>query len=357
MMRLALCDTAVVRDHRPGEVEMVRAVGLAEALGVQSAPLASEVERWTECCSATEYSGQSAPRVRAVYEMAHADYLRRVERAIEYIAAGDIYQVNLAHRIAFENLGDPLTHYVQLRAANPAPYGALLCWPGGGVASVSPELFLNVRGRDVLTRPIKGTATRTGDTALDARSRQQLLDSPKEAAELAMIVDLHRNDLGRVCVPGSVRVRNARRLESHPTVFHTVADITGRLQDGRSAIDVLEACFPAGSISGVPKIRAMQIIDELEPTGRGAYTGTILNLTLDGQLSANVAIRTLQFAGAVGAAYVGGGIVADSDPHDEYAETLAKARGMLAGMGVELTAVRSRTTPDIRVPEQESARA
>jgi para-aminobenzoate synthetase component 1 len=348
MMRLALCDTAIVRHHHSGGIELVRAVGLAEALGVESDPLARELERWAECHLATGGVRAPARRVQAVYEMAHQDYLRRVERAIEYIAAGDIYQVNLAHRIAFQHLGDPLAHYARLRAANPAPYGALLRWPGAGVASISPEMFLSVRGRDVRTRPIKGTATRTGDDILDAANKQRLLDSPKEAAELAMIVDLHRNDLGRVCVPGSVRVTDARRLEAHPTVFHTVAQITGTLQEGRNSIDALEACFPAGSITGVPKIRAMQIIDELEPVGRGAYTGAIVNLALDGQLSANVAIRTLQFAGPVGAAYVGGGIVADSDPHDEYAETLAKARGMLAGMGVVVAGTDERAKSDVR---------
>lgn len=333
-MRLVLCDTAVVIDHRSGTATLVRADGLAEALGVEPAPLAGEVERWESCRRASSALCESPSPVRAVFEMPREDYLRRVGRAGEYIAAGDIYQVNLAQRIALHNLGDPLAHYARLRAVNPAPYGALLAWPGGAVASVSPEMFLTLRGQAVRTQPIKGTARRTGDAVLDAASQHQLLDSPKEAAELAMIVDLHRNDLGRVCAPGSVRVHDARRLEPHPTVFHTVADIEGRLRDGRDAIDLLAACFPAGSITGVPKIRAMQIIDELEPVGRGAYTGTVLNLTLDGQLSANVAIRTLQFAGSAGAVYVGGGIVADSDPHDEYAETLAKASGMLAGMGI-----------------------
>ena len=147
-----------------------------------------------------------------------------------------------------------------------------------------------------------------------------------------MIVDLHRNDLGRVCAYGSVRVTQPRRVEAHPTVFHTVADVVGRLAPGRDGLDLLAACFPAGSVTGVPKIRALEIIDELEPVARGAYTGAVGVWGLDGQMTFNVAIRTLQIRGPTATLYVGGGIVADSDPADEYDETLAKARGILAGL-------------------------
>ncbi len=169
---------------------------------------------------------------------------------------------------------------------------------------------------------------------LDEIQRRELLLSEKNAAELAMIVDLHRNDLGRVCAYGSIRVAHARRVEAHPTVFHTVADVVGRLGPGRDALDALAACFPAGSISGVPKIRALQIIDELEPVARGVYTGAVGVLGVDGQMTFNVAIRTVQMRETTATLYVGGGIVADSDPADEYEETLAKARGILSGMCV-----------------------
>jgi para-aminobenzoate synthetase component 1 len=271
-----------------------------------------------------------APQLR--FEMERAVYERMVGRALAYIAAGDIYQVNLAQRLRFEGVGDPLDVYCRLRRVNPAPYAALLRWAGGAIGSVSPELFLRQRGRDVLTRPIKGTRPRTRDPLLDAAYLRQLRDSEKEAAELAMIIDLHRNDLGRVCEFGSVRVRHARRIETHPTVFHTVADVVGRLRADCNGLDLRAACVPAGSISGVPKIRALEIIDELEPVARGAYTGTIGVLGLDGQMTLNVTIRTLQFCGQTATLYVGGGIVADSDPAEEYEETLAKARGIIAAL-------------------------
>ena len=224
---------------------------------------------------------------------------------------------------------DVLATYAAMRRTNPAPYAALLRWCGGAIASVSPELLLHVRGDSVLTGPIKGTRPRSDDAVLDAAYRQELLDSAKDAAELAMIIDLHRNDLGRVCAYGSVRVAQQRRIEAHPTVFHTVAGVVGRLAPGRDALDALAASFPAGSVTGVPKIRAMQIIDELEPVARGAYTGAVGVLGLDGQMTFNVAIRTLQIRPPAATLYVGGGIVADSDPTDEYEETLAKARGIL----------------------------
>ncbi len=205
----------------------------------------------------------------------------------------------------------------------------------GAVASFSPELFLQLRGAEVLTRPIKGTRPRTGDAARDERLRRELLASGKEAAELAMIVDLHRNDLGRVCRYGSVQVVRPRRVEAHPSVFHTVADIRGELAAGCDGIDLLAACFPAGSISGVPKIRALEIIGELEPAARGVYTGAIGVLGLDGQMTFNVAIRTVQMCGPQALLYVGGGIVADSDPAAEYEETLAKAAGILRGLALD----------------------
>jgi len=275
------------------------------------------------------------------FEMERGVYERMVARALEYIAAGDIYQVNLAQRLRFDEVADPLETYRVLRRVNPARYAALLRWRDGAIGSVSPELFLHTRGREVLTRPIKGTRPRTHDAVLDAAYRQQLIDSAKDAAELAMIIDLHRNDLGRVCEYGSVRVRNARRLEAHPTVFHTVADVCGRLRADRDLLDLLAACFPAGSISGVPKIRALEIIDELEPVARGVYTGAVGVLGLDGQMTFNVAIRTLQFCKQAATLYVGGGIVADSDPADEYEETLAKARGIVEALTMTRSELRT----------------
>lgn len=341
LLRMALYERGIVLDHENRRAHLVVCDGVRAAVGVQLNPPNETVAEWEDACSrdvSVDMVACPEPRL----ELPRADYLRMIGRALDYIAAGDVYQVNLAQRLRFSGVGDHLALYAQLRRANPAPYGALLRWPGGAVASLSPELFLLKRGQDVLTQPIKGTMPRTGDAVLDRAYRRELLESKKDAAELAMIIDLHRNDLGRVCEYGSVRVRDARRLEAHPTVFHTVADVIGRLRDDRSALDLLAACFPAGSISGVPKIRALEIIDELEPVARGAYTGAVGVLGLDGSMTFNVAIRTLQICGDQATLYVGGGIVADSVPADEYDETFAKARGIVEGMsGVRGTLVSS----------------
>ena len=332
-MRLALYDRGVVLDHLHRRAFAMRAPEVPHALGLPpdgtgAANDEDWIGRWNEAASADrEVSYDAEPRLAC--DMPQAEYEQMVRRALEYIAAGDIYQVNLAQRLRLSGIGDPLAAYAAIRSANKAPYGALLRWDDGAIASASPELFLQVRDGAVLTSPIKGTRPRTGDPVLDEINRRQLLDSPKDAAELAMIVDLHRNDLGRVCAYGSIRVAEPRRLEAHPSVLHTVADVCGRLAPGRDAIDLLAACFPAGSVTGVPKIRAIQIIDELEPVTRGAFTGAIGALGLDGQITFSVAIRTVQIRGQTGMLHVGGGIVADSDPADEYAETLAKARGIL----------------------------
>jgi len=337
LARVGLFDRVVVLEHATRRAWQISARGVRAALDLPQ----SELDAGSDPTPRVAAQPPSARTpCRATFDWPRPAYEAAVRRAIEYIAAGDIYQVNLAQRLTLRRSDgrdfDPLEAYRRLRAANPAPYGALLRWPGGAIASVSPELFLRLEGDRIRTSPIKGTRPRTGDAAEDAAYRRDLLTSAKEAAELAMIVDLHRNDLGRVCAYGSVRVAEPRRVEAHPTVFHTVADITGRLAAGRDGLDLLAACFPAGSISGVPKIRALEIIRELEPCARGAYTGAIGALGLDGRMTWNVAIRTLQIAGPAATLYVGGGIVADSDPAAEYAETLAKARGILRGLDAEL---------------------
>jgi para-aminobenzoate synthetase component 1 len=331
LARLALFDQAVVLDHSRAAAWVVGTPLVAQALSVAPSSLENIVDRWTVAARATLIPAPCA--AAQVERTSRSLHEARVQRALEYIAAGDIYQVNLAHRLTLRGLDDPLAVFAALRRINPAPYAALLRWRGGAVVSVSPELFLKLVGRAVLTSPIKGTRPRTGDGVLDAIRRQALLDSEKDAAELAMIVDLHRNDLGRVCEYGSVRVAGPRRVEAHPTVYHTLADVTGTLRLDCDGIDLLAACFPAGSVTGAPKIRAMEIIDELEPACRGAYTGAIGRLGLDGGMSFNVAIRTLQVRETKATLHIGGGIVADSDPAEEYEETLAKGRGILAALG------------------------
>jgi para-aminobenzoate synthetase component 1 len=251
-------------------------------------------------------------------------YLPRARRVLEYIAAGDCYQVNLTREFRAPCAGDPWTFYRYLHDTNPAPMGAYLEYPFGTVLSSSPERLLEVAGREVLTRPIKGTRRRRADPTEDAAAAAELLASEKDRAENVMIVDLLRNDLGRVCETGSVRVGALCELESFATVHHLVSTVTGRLAVGRDAFDALESCFPGGSITGAPKRRAMQIIDELEPHRREVYCGAIGYATPSGRLDMNIPIRTTLCAGGELRFYAGGGIVADSTAEDEFDETEAK---------------------------------
>jgi para-aminobenzoate synthetase component 1 len=261
-------------------------------------------------------------------------YLAAARRAVEYIHAGDVFQVNYAHEFRAAYRGDPLDLYLALRAVNPAPYGAFLdLGRGDAILSTSPELFLRVRGQEVVTRPIKGTRPRGADPQTDERLREELRRSEKDAAELAMIVDLERNDLGRVSEPGTVTVVSDSEIESYATVHHRVAEVRGDLEEGYDRVDLLAATFPGGSITGAPKVRAMEIIDELEAGRRGPYTGAIGVLSDDGNMDLNVAIRTPFISRGQVRVHVGGGIVADSEPEAEYAETLAKGKAMFQALG------------------------
>jgi anthranilate/para-aminobenzoate synthase component I len=256
-----------------------------------------------------------------------------VDRAIEYIRAGDVFQVNLSQRFSVPHAEHPAVLYARLRRDSPAWYGACLAYDDFAILSNSPELFLRVEPqpdgrRRVITRPIKGTRPRAA--GMDA----QLRDSAKDQAELNMIVDLERNDLGRVCEIGSVKVTEPRTIEAHPTVYHGAATIEGTLREDVTFLDLLRATFPGGSVTGAPKIRAMQIIEELEPVRRGPYCGAIGYLAADGFMEFNVAIRTMILKAGEVHIPVGGGIVADSDPAAEYEETLVKAKAMFAALGV-----------------------
>jgi para-aminobenzoate synthetase component 1 len=259
-----------------------------------------------------------------------ASYLAAIGRAKEYIAAGDIFQVNLSQRLSAPMTGSAYDLYGRLREINPAPFAAYLHLDRGDPAIVcsSPERFLRVRHGAVETRPIKGTRPRGLTPAEDARLAQELLTSGKDRAENVMIVDLERNDLGRVCRYGSVRARDLCALETYATVFHLVSTVEGDLHEGKTPWDLLRACFPGGSITGAPKVRAMQIIDELEPTRRGVYTGAIGYVSFAGDMDLNVVIRTFLVRDGRAHFQVGGGIVADSDPEAEYEETLNKGRAL-----------------------------
>lgn len=263
------------------------------------------------------------------------NYLSAVERVLKYIADGDAYQINLAQRFSIETSLTPGDLYMRLRDCNPSSHAAFLTTKNAAIISSSPELFLNLRNGHVVTRPIKGTRPRGDNEWSDQTNRDELESSEKDHAELAMIVDLMRNDLGRVCEFGSVRVIDPGAIEALPTVFHRTATIEGRLRENQNWSDLFLATFPGGSITGAPKIRAMQIIDELEPAPRGVYCGSIGYIGLDGSMQMNIAIRTMIQVGRTVHIHAGSGIVADSEPEAEHAEILAKARAMFEAVGCE----------------------
>jgi len=255
-----------------------------------------------------------------------------VARAQEYIGAGDIYQVNLAQKFSTRFAGNPYRLFEHLLARSPAPGGAFLDFGNGSdgvrVLSASPELFLRIRGRHITTRPIKGTRPRSRDPVRDEQLAFELLTDPKELAELVMITDLERNDLGQICEYGSVTVTQLVQLERFPQVFHLVSTIEGMLRSDVDALDAVRACIPGGSISGAPKKRASEIIAELEPCPRKIYTGLIGYFDDNGDAAFSIAIRTMVLEGENLHFSVGSGITAGSVPAREYEETLHKAAGM-----------------------------
>lgn len=261
-------------------------------------------------------------------------YQAAVREVVEYILRGDVFQVNLSQRFEGPAPSDPLALYRRLRDITPAPFGAFLDLGNGFLVSASPERFLGYdpATRTVETRPIKGTRPRGGSVKEDARLRSELESSDKDRAENVMIVDLLRNDLSRVCVSGTVQVPSLLALESHPTVHHLVSTVTGQLETGRTLVDLLHATFPGGSITGAPKIRAMEIIAELEPTVRGPYTGTLGYWSLSGAMDSSILIRSYVIVDDLAYFHAGGGIVADSDALAEYQETLDKADALIRAL-------------------------
>jgi para-aminobenzoate synthetase component 1 len=267
-------------------------------------------------------------------------YCRMVETALEHIAAGDIYQVNLSQRFLAEVASAPAALYRSLRRAAPAPFLAYVSLGEARIASSSPERFVRVRGRVIETWPIKGTRPRGATPAEDAALRDELIRSEKDRAENVMIVDLERNDLGRVCTIGSVAVPALCEVSSHSNVHHFESRVVGTLRDDAGPAEILRALFPGGSITGTPKIRSVQIIDALEPVRRGVYTGALGYWDVRGDCDWNIAIRTMVAAGGTVSFHAGGGIVADSTPEGEYEETLVKASGMMRALGARFQAER-----------------
>jgi para-aminobenzoate synthetase component 1 len=259
-------------------------------------------------------------------------YLAAAQRAIDYVHAGDCFQVNLSQRLLHPANLHPLELYRRLRERNPAPFAGYFDLGEFAIASASPERFLRVEQGEVETRPIKGTRPRGRTPDEDERHKHDLLTSAKDRAENVMIVDLLRNDLGRVCAYGSVRVSALCRLESYPTVHHLVSEVRGRLRPGLGPVELLRAAFPGGSVTGAPKVRAMEIIAELEPTARGPYCGSLGYIGFDGAMDTNILIRTFTVGRGWVQFPVGGGIVADSTPEGEYEETLHKAAGLVRAL-------------------------
>ena len=275
------------------------------------------------------------PPVATYTRAAYSDAFRRVQ---EHIRLGDCYQVNLTQRFRARAEGDAWHAYLRLREINPAPFAAYLDLPDGRIVCSSPERFLRVRGDAVETKPIKGTRPRSADPARDRALADELRASAKDRAENVMIVDLLRNDLGKCCVPGSIRASKLFAIESFASVHQLVSTVEGRLAPGRDALDLVAACFPGGSITGAPKVAAMQVIEELEPQRRGVYCGCIGYIGFDGDMDLNIAIRTLVQHGDSVYTWAGGGVVADSNVDAEYQESFDKAAAMLAVLETRATA-------------------
>jgi para-aminobenzoate synthetase component 1 len=316
-MLVGLYDWAVVSDH-------YRRVCWLAGPAADGA-LARWLDTLTRGAPATGSYRVGEPAV----DLDEAGYRQAFARVRRYIRDGDCYQVNLSRCFSADFDGDALAAYRDLRRYSSGPYGAYLGFAGAEVLSLSPERFLTLRDRHVETRPIKGTRAREADPAGDAARRAELLQSAKDRAENVMIVDLLRNDLGRVCRPGSVRVPELFAIESYATVHHLVSSVVGELAQGHDALDLLRAALPGGSITGAPKRRAMEIIAELEPSRRGVYCGSIGTLGYDGAMDTSIAIRTAVRTGDRLEYRAGGGLVWDSACEAEFAETASKARAFL----------------------------
>ena len=315
-------DGIAALNHQTGELSLI-ALGIRADEDVVIAELQAIVE------SAVVRTNPAPPQHGGwEWNIERGAYLQAVECVRAYIASGDVYQVNLSQRAKCRYEGCPVQLYQALRAGNPAPYSALIRSDAFTVLSTSPEQFLRKQGRQIETRPIKGTRPRGASAEENARNAEALRTSEKDRAELLMIVDLERNDLGRVAEFGSVHVEQLYYQEHYARVIHQTAQVKATLAEGQDVFDCIHALFPGGSITGAPKVRAMEVIEEIEPTRRGVYTGSVGYLGFDGNAELNIAIRSLHLKDGTLDYQVGGGIVWDSDPESEYQETLDKGRAI-----------------------------
>ena len=334
---LARFDTVVVFDHARQRVLVVANEVEGE---VDRADAEADLARVAAVLTAgAESGGVALPAAVAPASLPPASldgpaFQAAVRQAKEHILAGDIFQVVLARRFATRATAPPLALYRALRMVNPSPYMVLLELPDAAIVGASPEMLVRVEGNRVEMRPIAGTRQRGGDPEEDTRLAAELLADAKERAEHLMLVDLGRNDLGRVAAAGSVRVASFMEVERYSHVMHLVSSVVAELAPGRDALDALLACFPAGTLSGAPKVRAMEIIDALEPTPRGTYGGAVGYLGFGGDLDTCITIRTLVLRDGELSVTAGAGIVADSDPASEQRETESKAAAMLAALAL-----------------------
>ena len=320
---------AWVRDRATGQAWLVAEPGFDALL--------EEFEDRAREAGDAAAAGNSATPGGATFRIEEDEpetFLASVRRGLEYIAAGDVYQTNLSRGWQGRATppADPVSIYQRLRATNPSPFAALLRHEDFALLSSSPERLVSIRGNTVSTRPIAGTRPRGATPEKDAALIRSLLDNEKERAEHVMLIDLERNDLGRVCAGGSVRVDEYMSVETYAHVHHIVSNVSGRLRNDVSPVDVIRALFPGGTITGCPKVRCMEIIAELEGVGRGAYTGSIGYLNRDGSCDLNILIRTITAQDGLYKFRAGAGIVADSNPAQELAETRAKAEGLLRAL-------------------------
>ncbi|MDY7115739.1 aminodeoxychorismate synthase component I [Halomonas sp. SSL-5] len=321
--RVGLYDWALIQDHQRGEAWLVA-----------TAERRRQVLEWLSVAPAAETACR--PTAPFTAELDRDAYLARFATVQRYIRAGDCYQVNLAQRFSAPYRGDLWHAYRRLRQATPTPFAGFMAWPGRkgeqAILSLSPERFLECRDGQVETRPIKGTRPRGDTPERDAQLAAELEGSLKDRAENVMIVDLLRNDLGRSCRPGTVRVPQLCGLESYANVHHLVSVVTGTLAAGRTPLELLAAAFPGGSITGAPKVRAMQIIDELEPSRRSVYCGSLGYVDTRGHMDTSIAIRTAVADGGRLHLWGGGGLVADSEGEAEYQETWDKIRHLMSAL-------------------------
>jgi para-aminobenzoate synthetase component 1 len=320
--RLGIYAWALISDHQQSTTHLMFHPTLVDA----------ERQRLVALFTEAPVAAAASFKLTDVFKanLSASDYRDAFERIQAYIQAGDCYQVNFAQRFQADYQGDPWAAYCALRGACPTPFSGYQGLPdGNALLSLSPERFVRVSGRQVETRPIKGTRPRGIDAAEDSAYAEELLASTKDRAENLMIVDLLRNDLGRTCRIGSVKVPELFSLESYPNVHHLVSSVTGELADNKDPLDLIAGSFPGGSITGAPKIRAMQIIDELEPTRRALYCGSLMYLDVRGEMDSSIAIRSLLAKDGQISCWGGGGIVADSDCEAEYQESITKVRVLL----------------------------